>query len=73
MNKIKIATSKDMKPVTKGDKLLKDMVDQMREGWVEPDLCPECDSMTHLEVEQREGGYQEIVRYCHYCGCTQTS
>lgn len=39
----------------------------------DPDLCPSCQSMTHLEVEVREGGYSEHVRYCEYCGATQTS
>jgi hypothetical protein len=39
----------------------------------DPDICPECESMTHSEVETREGGYNEIVRYCYGCGATQTA
>lgn len=39
----------------------------------DPDVCPECGSMTTLKCEIREGNYNEMVRYCHGCGATQTA
>lgn len=39
----------------------------------DPDVCPDCQSMTHLECEVRDGGYNEMVRYCYGCGTTQTA
>ena len=77
MTNIKVVELKNLKPVTPGDKLLKLTLDrastQTVEKHADPDICPECNSMTHTECEIRQGGYQELVRYCYGCGATQTS
>ena len=36
-----------------------------------PDICQECGDMTHVEMETREGGNFELIRYCEGCGATQ--
>ena len=71
-----IATLKDLKPITPGDKILKTVLDrastQTIEKNIDPNICDACDSMTHYKLEIRENGYMEFIRYCYVCGKPQT-
>jgi DNA-directed RNA polymerase subunit M/transcription elongation factor TFIIS len=39
----------------------------------EVEYCPECGTPLIVKIEQRDGGYTEIVAYCEGCGYTETS
>ncbi len=64
-----IATSNNIKPINPADKILESFLKGDSEE-SSGDECFECDTPLRIEVEQREGGYNETIAYCEGCGVT---
>lgn len=58
-------TSRDIKPVTKGDKLLSIILDEKVE------LCPSCGDVLKIEPVMSEDRKATEVAFCDGCGYTE--
>jgi len=56
---------KNLRDLSKGEHSLEEVFEK---AGVE--ICPECKTPFRKEIEERQGKYSEVVRYCEGCGNT---